>query len=199
MFTIQPSRSSGVLRSAVVATISAVTLLLVLSVGMNRAGAQTSSTYPPETNPPPSTVVITPPGDDDRTEVGETIELFADGWEPGTEVDFYVIVDGERVFIGTAIADENGVAIFDWTIPAGVCCGDFDIEIEGIDEETGEVRVADGDVFIYEFGAGVPGEGGELPYTGSNSNTLVRIGLVLVLAGGVSVVAVRRRNARSVS
>jgi LPXTG-motif cell wall-anchored protein len=199
MFTIQPTRSSGVLRSAVIATISAVTLLLVLSVGMNRAGAQTSSTYPPETNPPPSTVVITPPGDDDRVVVGESLELYSDRWEPGTPVDFYVLIDGERVFLGTAIADENGVAIFDWTVPAGVCCGDFEIEIEGIDEETGEPRTAVGDVFIYEFGAGVPGEGGELPYTGSNSNTLVRIGLVLVLAGGVSVVAVRRRSARSLS
>ena len=199
MFTIQPSRASGALHHVAVAMISAVALLLVLSVGIHRAGAQTTSTYPPETNPPTSTVVVTPPGDDDRIEVGETVELFSDGWEPGTEVDFYVLIDGERVFIGTAIADENGNATFDWTVPAGVCCGDFNIEIEGIDEDTGEPRTADAQVTIYEFGAGVPGEGGQLPYTGSNSNSLVRIGLVLVLAGGVSVVAVRRRSARSAS
>lgn len=201
MFTTQPSRQTGVLRSTAIAMISAVAILLMLTMGIHRAGAlQVDPDYPPDTDPPPTTVIVTPNGgDDDRIEVGESVELTSDGWEPGTEVDFYVIIDGERVFIGTAIADENGEATLDWTIPAGVCCGDFDLEIEGIDDETGDVRVADAEVFIYEFGAGVPGDGGQLPYTGSNSTALVRIGLVLLVAGGVSVVAVRRRSARAAS
>jgi LPXTG-motif cell wall-anchored protein len=179
--------------------VSAVAILLMLVAGIQRAGATTVTTYPPVTDPPASTVVVIPDGDDDRVEVGESVELIADGWEPGTEVFFYVLVDGEKVLIGSAIADENGDAIFDWTIPAGVCCGDFDIEIEGIDEETGEPRTAVAAVFVYEFGAGVPGDGGELPYTGSNSTSIVRIGLVLLVAGGVSVFAVRRRSARAAS
>lgn len=200
MVSTQPARSTGALRPIAVAMVSAVAILLMLATGIHRAGAvQVDPNYPPVTDPPASTVVVVPEGDDDRVEVGESVELFADGWEPGTEVEFYVIIDGEPVLIGTAIADENGEAFFDWTIPAGVCCGDFDIEIEGIDEETGEPRTADASVFIYEFGAGVPGEGGDLPYTGSNSNSLVRIGLVLLLAGGVSVLAVRRRSARAAS
>lgn len=199
MVTTQPARSTGALRPAAVAMVSAVAILLMLMAGMQRAGATTVTTYPPDTDPPASTVVVVPDGDDDRVEVGESVELFSDGWEPGTEVSFYVLIDGEQVLIGTAIADENGDAVFDWTIPAGVCCGDFDIEIEGIDEETGEPRTAVAEVFIYEFGAGVPGDGGELPYTGSNSTSIVRIGLVLLVAGGVSVFAVRRRSARAAS
>ena len=179
--------------------VSAMAILLMLVAGIQRAGATTVTTYPPDTDPPASTIVVIPEDDDDRPEVGESVELVADGWEPGTEVFFYVIVDGEQVLIGSAIADENGEAVFDWTIPAGVCCGDFEIEIEGIDEETGEPRTATAEITIYEFGGGVPGDGGQLPYTGSNSTSIVRIGLVLLVAGGVSVFAVRRRSARAAS
>ena len=76
-----------------------------------------------------------------------------------------------------------------------MCCGEFEIEIEGIDEETGEVRVSTAAIVIVEDNGG-----GALPYTGSDSSsTLVRIGFVLVLAGGISVVAVRRRNVRAAS
>jgi LPXTG-motif cell wall-anchored protein len=174
-------------------------ILLMLVAGIQRAGATSVTSYPPDTDPPASTIVVIPEDDDDRPEVGESVELVADGWEPGTEVFFYVVVNGEQVLIGSAIADENGEAVFDWTIPAGVCCGDFEIEIEGIDEETGEPRTATAEITIYEFGGGVPGDGGDLPYTGSNSTSIVRIGLVLLVAGGVSVFAVRRRSARAAS
>ena len=195
MFTIHPSRSSGALRSSAALVISAVAILLVLSFGMQRAGAQVDPNYPPPTDPPATTIVVVPEGGEDPTP-GGTVELVADGFKPGTEVDFYVIIDGVSVLIGTAIADENGNATFDWTIPAGVCCGEFEIEVEGIDEETGEPRKATTSLVIVESNNG---GGGELPYTGSNSSTLIRIGFVLVLAGGVSVMAVRRRSARTVS
>lgn len=194
MHTIHPSRSSGVLRSSAALVISAVAILLVLTLGMQRAGAQVDDpNYPPPTDPPSTTIVVVPEEGKEPTP-GGTVELVADGFQPGTEVDFYVIIDGTPVLIGTAIADENGNATFDWTIPAGVCCGEFEIEVEGIDEETGEPRKATTSLVIVEND-----NGGNLPYTGSNSSTLIRIGFVLVLAGGVSVVAVRRRNARTVS
>lgn len=203
MVTTQPARSkgaaTGALRPAVVAMLSAVAILLMLATGIQRAGATTVTTYPPDTDPPASTIVVIPEDDDNRPEVGEDVLLFADGFEPGTEVEFFVEVDGELILIGTAIADENGVAELEWNIPAGVCCGDFEITIEGIDEETGEPRTATAEITIYEFGGGVPGDGGQLPYTGSNSTSIVRIGLVLLVAGGVSVFAVRRRSARAAS
>ena len=185
---------------AMVAAVSA--LLLVLSLGMTRAGAQNVDvTYPPQTT---IIEIIPGGGDDDIVEAGEPVVFVADGFEPGTTVTLTVFIDitGDGVpeeIVLTAVANEDGVATFEWQVPAGAETGDYTVEFEGIDDVTGAPRTATGVVHIEAVGAFVPGDGGggPLPYTGSNSTTLVRIAVVLLLAGGVSVVAVRRRNAHS--
>ena len=188
-----PTRIGGMMLAA------AAALLLVLSMGMARAGAAPTSTYPPQT-----TIVDIIPGggDDDIIEVGEPVTFIADGFEPGTTVTLTIYVDitGDGVadpVVLTAVADENGEATFEWQVPAGAETGDYNVEFEGIDDVTGAPRTAEGSIHIEAVGAFVPGDGsgGPLPYTGSNSTTLIRIAVVLLLAGGVSVVAVRRRNA----
>lgn len=191
MTSNMPSRHSGAKRSTLMAIVSVMAFLLALTMGINHAGAvgeeNDGENYPPSTS---TTVEVIPDGGGDPTP-GSVVEIIADGFQPGTEVEFFVEIDGQQVLIGTAIADENGVAVLDWTIPAGFETGEYVIEIEGIDEETGLPRTTTAAITIVA--------GGDLPYTGSNSTNLVRIGFVLVLAGGLSVVAVRRRSARAAS
>ena len=187
---------------------TAAALVVMLSMGMTKAGA-TEVTYPPCTSGAcvSTTIIVIPGGgDDDIIESGEPVEFIFEGFEPGTEVTFTISVDTDgdgivdETFILTAIADEDGTATFEWDSPAGTSSGDYEFTAEGIDDETGEPRVAEGTITIEAKGAFVPGDGGDggpLPYTGSNSTNLVRIGLVLIVAGGISVVAVRRRNAHA--
>jgi LPXTG-motif cell wall-anchored protein len=182
-------------RGIMIMAAAAVALMVVLSLGVSRAGAVD---YPPPTDPPPTEVTVVPGGggDDDIIEAGEPVEFISTGWEPGTVATMTIVINGETITL-TTIVNENGEAIFDWTVPAGTNTGDYGFAIEGIDEVTGEPRVAAGDIHIEAEGAFVPGDGGggALPYTGSNSSNLIRIGIVLVAAGGISVFAVRRRNA----
>ncbi|MBU6330211.1 MAG: LPXTG cell wall anchor domain-containing protein [Acidobacteria bacterium] len=173
---------------------AAVAIVLMLSLTAARAGAAPSTTYPPVTEPP-STIIIDPnANDDDIVEAGETVNFTVGGFKPGTEVCFYV----EDQLVGCDIADENGFAEYDWTVPAGTASGDYDLQVEGVDP-SGAPLTLDGTFHVETSGAFVPGDGsgGPLPYTGSDSATLVRIAVVLLLAGGVSVVAMRRRGART--
>jgi len=186
---------------------AAVVLLLVLSMGITKAGAAglDPEKYPPCTTEACIPDVVTPDGN--PPQAGETLKLVFHGYEPGSTVTitFYVDTNNDTILEEitlTGVADEFGDIEFEWNIPAGVA-GDIVYEIAGIDEETGEVRRESGSLFVEEEDAmvpdsSVPGDGGgPLPYTGSNSTNLVRIGLVLIVAGGISVVAVRRRNAHA--
>jgi LPXTG-motif cell wall-anchored protein len=179
-------------------------LLLVLSTGITKAGAADlpdPALYPPCTTEACIPDVVTPDGN--PPQAGETVVLVFHGYEPGSTVSitFYVDTNADTILEEvtlTGVADEFGDVEFEWNIPAGVA-GDLVYETIGIDDETGEVRRESGSIFV-EAEDFVPdtvpgGGGGPLPYTGSNSTNLVRIGLVLIVAGGISVVAVRRRNA----
>jgi LPXTG-motif cell wall-anchored protein len=168
---------------------AAVVLLLVLSMGVTKAGAVGTVTYPPCTT-------------NECTSNGDTFVLVLHAYVPGSVVTLHVYVDtnGDGIVEDitlTGVADANGDVIFEWDIPAGFA-GDVNYTSEGIDEATGEVRTESGSVFVEDTTLNPDnggGGGGPLPYTGSDSTNLVRIGLVLIVAGGISVVAVRRRNA----
>ena len=180
---------------------AALMLLLVLSAGITKAGAIDIVFYPPCTTLECQPDVVTPDGQ--PPVAGETVQIVFHGYKPGSTVTvkFYVDTNADGIIEEirlTGVADEFGDVEFDWNIPAGVA-GDIVYEVSGIDDVTGEVRRESGSVFV-EADDLVPdtvpgGGGGPLPYTGSNSTNLVRIGLVLIVAGGISVVAVRRRNA----
>jgi LPXTG-motif cell wall-anchored protein len=206
MYTPHTTTTRRVRRPSVLAALSAIALMVTFLFGAQHAGAAPTTTYPPVTTPPTTQIVIIPRGGDDNIiEAGEPVQFVSDGYAPGTVVTLTILIDLnhdgvlEEVVL-TATADENGEAVFDWQIPAGVDSGDYNVEFEGLDGETGEVRTSRGSIHIEALGAFVPGDGsggGPLPYTGSNSATLVRIAVVLLLAGGISVVAVRRRNANT--
>ncbi len=182
----------------------ALALLLVLSMGMGKAGAQTPTTYPPDTA---TTVVqVTPGGPDDNIiEPTEPVHFHFTGYTPGTTVHLVVNVDtnGDGIpepYAFDVIADADGNVDFDWTVPAGTPSGDYSFTAEGIDVTSGETRIATGTFRVEDscaFLAGTNCTTGNLPYTGSDSSTLLRVGAVLLVAGGISVVAVRRRNAHS--
>jgi LPXTG-motif cell wall-anchored protein len=184
---------------------AAVVLLLVLSMGITKAGAVDAPNpdlYPPCTSAACQPDVVTPDGQPPKG--GETVHLVFHGFEPGSTVTvtFYVDTNADTVLEEvtlTGVADEFGDVEFDWNIPAGVA-GDVVYEVAGIDEETGEVRHESGSLYVEAENltpdTSVP-DNGPLPYTGSNSTNMVRIGLVLIVAGGISVVAVRRRNAHA--
>ena len=182
---------------------AAVVLLLVLSMGITKAGAVDApdpDLYPPCTTAECTPDIVTPDGN--PPQAGETLTLVFGGYEPGSTVTLVVYVDtnGDTVLeeiVLTSVADEFGFAEFEWNIPAGVA-GDIIYETSGIDDETGDVRRSSGSLYIEAENltpdTNAP-DNGPLPYTGSNSSNMVRIGLVLIVAGGISVVAVRRRNA----
>ena len=184
---------------------AAVVLLLVLSMGITKAGAADApdpDRYPPCTSAACQPDVVTPDGE--PPVAGEPVVLVFHGYEPGTTVTITIYVDTnadtilEEITL-TGVADEFGDVEFEWNIPAGVA-GDLVYEVSGIDDETGEVRRESGSLYVEASNitpdTSVP-DNGPLPYTGSNSTNMVRIGLVLIVAGGISVVAVRRRNAHA--
>lgn len=189
--TSSPTRALRMTLAAAVATV------LVLSLAVTRAGAVTATTYPPVTEPPTTIIVDPNANDDDIIEAGEPVQFVVKGYKPGSVVTMVITIDGVEYTL-TDIADENGVAEFDFVIPAGAATGDYTAEFEGIDP-TGAPLTLEGTFHVEATGAFVPGDGsgGPLPYTGSDSATLVRIAVVLLLAGGVSVVAMRRRSART--
>jgi len=206
-----------VLSAPILSVLAFLALGLTLMFGAQHAGAApaapqptcedqaTSTTYQPATQPETCVVkVISNGGDDNIIEVGEPVHFRLGHFQPGTIAHLTVHVDtnGDGIledFIIEAVVDEFGNADFDWTVAAGVESGDYGFDIEGIDETTGLPRTASGAIHIEALGAFVPGDGttGPLPYTGSNSTNLVRIAAVLLLAGGISVIAVRRRSAHS--
>jgi LPXTG-motif cell wall-anchored protein len=179
-------------------------LLLVLSAGITKAGAVDAPD--PDRYPPCTTVECqpVPPDGGEGPVEGEPYTIVFGGFEPGTiaRIVFYIDTNDDTILeeiVLTAEVDEFGFAEFEWNIPAGVA-GDLIYEVRGIDDETGEERSFSGSVFVEEADALVPDsvpDNGPLPYTGSNSTNIVRIGLVLIVAGGISVVAVRRRNAHA--
>ncbi len=204
--TAQPTVLFGSTTRVMGLVATAAALLLMLSMGMTKAGAQTSTTYPVDSSTSSTVLEIKPGGGDDEIiESGEPVQFVSNGWTPGSVVTITIHVDtnGDGILediVLTATADENGEVTFDWDVPAGTGTGDYSFDVEGIDELTGEPATQHGSIHIEEKGAFVPGDGGgsgPLPYTGSNSTNLVRIGLVLIVAGGISVVAVRRRNAHA--
>jgi LPXTG-motif cell wall-anchored protein len=183
----------------------ALALLLMLSMGMGKAGAQTPTTYPPDTS---TTVVQVTPGapDDNIIEPTEPVHFHFSGFTPGTTVHLIVNVDtnGDGIpepYTIDVIADADGNADFDWTVPAGTPAGDYTFSAEGVDAVSGDPRTATGSFHVSDTCAFLAGNNcsvtGNLPYTGSDSSTLLRVGAVLLVAGGISVVAVRRRNAHS--
>jgi LPXTG-motif cell wall-anchored protein len=101
-----------------------------------------------------------------------------------------VTITANGIVIGTVTTDAAGSFSFPYTIPCDAVSGNI------------EFRATDGvntlSVNVMVTGTTVPTPGA-LPKTGAGSTTqtLIRIGVLLIAAGGMVVIATRRRSARS--
>jgi LPXTG-motif cell wall-anchored protein len=117
---------------------------------------------------------------------GGPLTATASGFQPGAQVTF--TFNSDPVVLGTATAGDDGVASIQSTWPANAADGTHTVTASG----------ADGDG-VFEIGAstvcGVSTSGGALPRTGSDSAPLLQIAIALVAAGGILVLAARKRMA----
>ena len=97
--------------------------------------APTTVTAPVVTPPVVSPPVVTPPvapdlsGSTSTLPAGGTITLVARDFLPGETVSFYLHSD--PIFLGTAVADKNGVATLVVAIPAGAPAGEHHVRATG--------------------------------------------------------------------
>lgn len=117
------------------------------------------------------------------------------GNDPGEQVDGYV--HSARVFVGSTVANSNGVATLTFTVPKSLPAGEHTLELVG--ETSGHVGTASFRVTSSgSTGAsgGSTSSGSGLPFTGgSDVWQMTVIGGGLVLLGGAALFAARRRRA----
>jgi LPXTG-motif cell wall-anchored protein len=117
---------------------------------------------------------------------GGPLTASAQGFAPGTEVTF--TFNSDPVVLGTATAGDDGVASVQTTWPSNAADGTHTVTASGTDGD-GPFEVSASTV------CGVSTSGGALPRTGSDSAPLLQIAIALVAAGGILVLAARKRMA----
>jgi LPXTG-motif cell wall-anchored protein len=111
------------------------------------------------------------------------------GFQSHERVNVYI--HSNLVFVGSTIADSNGVAELTFTVPASLPAGHHTVEFVG--ESSGQVDSAP--LTITGSSVAPASSGSTLPFTGgSDVWQLTAIGAGLVLVGGGVVVGVRRRR-----
>jgi LPXTG-motif cell wall-anchored protein len=191
-------------------------LLLVIGLalglalaGSGAAGAQEDDGYPPDDD------FITV--DDTTVVVGQTITVTSGTYAAGASVSHTFA--SQPTDIGTATAGADGVAVLSATVPnvapgahtitatgeddtggtlsqsvgitvvaAGDEAADDDDDVAGIAVDDGVAGAVDDDVDVADDAAGA------LPRTGDDSLPLLRVGAVLLAAGGLLVFLTRRRR-----
>lgn len=165
--------------------------ILLLTLGLLGVGGAVAGAQGYSGN---ATLVCSP----DVVAPGGTIGIVLTGAPPGAEVTF-----SYDTIVGTAIADEDGTASFDVTIPEDAQEGPVDI-VATWDEDGVELTasclttIASGDN-AEVLGVTVAAGQQALPATGSDSTVPVaQIGIVLVVIGtAVALIARKRSNARA--
>lgn len=123
-----------------------------------------------------------------QPQAGDTVTFVGTGFPPGTSVP--LAVNGDT--IGSPVSDESGAFSFSYTIPSDLApgtqltfsatCGAFVLTQVVTISATGTTPTT------------TTASGEPLPVTGSDSGWLLRAGLALIVAGGLVVLAVRRRD-----
>ena len=124
---------------------------------------------------------------------GETVTITATGFNAGAVVTF----TSDSVEIGTAVADDHGVATFPWVVPADYALGSHTIHADG-DGCTDPANVAELTVVSAVDQTQTTTDTGTLPRTGNDYSNLLRIGVLLIAAGALVVLATRKRSNQSV-
>lgn len=194
-----------------VPVLTAGTHTLVLEVPATELSAAGSATItvtvvgePVRTGTTPSAALDTPKA---ATAPGQQMELVAEGFQPGETVAFYLHSD--PVFLGTAVADANGIARLMATVPGDVPTGAHTVYATGgttgrwatlavqlavpVPAEVTPVSapLAAAPVAVTPAATGA----GELAVTGSEGGALGLAAAFLVAVGGALVLVTRRVRA----
>ncbi len=171
-------RSTRTLR-ALIAAFAGVMALMVLAPA---AHAQ----YPPS-----GTITLIAP----VVNPGDSDEVVMTGCAPGATATFEI--EGVEV-IGSAVANAEGVAEIPFTVPSDIAPGTYTV--------TGRCLAPDGEELVVSttltvVAPGVtpvtPGSTGTLPRTGADYTGLLRVGALLVLAGGLFAIVARKRTRKA--
>ncbi|MCU0268360.1 MAG: LPXTG cell wall anchor domain-containing protein [Acidimicrobiales bacterium] len=182
------------LRSLLLMVLLAVLTLAVLP---GSAQAQTGTTVDPRCLEPGYEDTRTVTVNDPVVDPGQTVTISGSGFLPGETVR--VLVNGAQV--GTALVDEQGNFTFQYTIPAGTAPGTvLNVSAVGVCG-TGTLTITVTPTTSTSTGGGGGGggagstTGGNLPRTGNDDTVwLLRGGALLVMVGGMLVLAARKRN-----
>jgi LPXTG-motif cell wall-anchored protein len=104
-----------------------------------------------------------------------------------------VTITADGVVVGTVMSDANGDFTFTYTVPCNAVDGEIEFKAnDGTNVLTVKVNV------VVSGTSATPAPTGTLPKTGSsNTQNLLRIGVLLIAVGGMVVIATRRRSSRS--
>ena len=117
---------------------------------------------------------------------GQRVRLTGRGFGPRKTVNLYVASD--PVYLGSGVADDDGVVIIEGVIPDDLDAGEHSLAL--IDPETGfGFRQS-----ISLDAADAPVASSALPTTGTNSTPMMAMGALFVLAGGALAIVAKRRR-----
>jgi LPXTG-motif cell wall-anchored protein len=134
------------------------------------------------------------------TDTGQ-ITVATEFWKEGSTVT--ISLNSDPVVLGTLVADAAGKASATYNLPVGVTAGAHTVTATGTSMETGvattltasiTVTVPPGCVSVTTVVQTTPSSG-PLPVTGSDNGIFVAVGAGLLVAGGLLVMATRKRNA----
>jgi LPXTG-motif cell wall-anchored protein len=150
------------------------------------AGAQQ---YPPE----PCIVTVS----DSTVEPGQTIDITAGVFSPGTEIT--VTMTSDSVVLGTATVGESGTAALSAVVPAGVAAGEHTIAVNGVGCAAVTVSITAAPATTVTPAGAAPrsSASGDLPRTGGDTFPVARVGGALVAFGAGLVLLARQRRRRA--
>ena len=125
---------------------------------------------------------------------GHSVNIVAKGFDAGAEVTFTV---DKTTVIGTAVANSGGVAHIQWDVPADFAEGPHTIAASGAGC-TDPAQVS-AEITVVSAVSETNDTSGTLPQTGGDYTLLLRLGILLVAAGGLVVLATRKRSSESTS
>lgn len=121
---------------------------------------------------------------------GDTVVITGKDFLPDTEVTLTV---GGQV-IGTVMTDGEGNFSFPWTVPCSLSGSVTITASDGVNTLSVSITVGAPGPSPTTAPGPTPSGTGTLPRTGSDSDLLVRGGLLLVAVGGLLVLATRKRD-----
>jgi LPXTG-motif cell wall-anchored protein len=180
-------------RARTVAGALALLLACTLSIGLLAGGTASAQSYPN---------VATLTADKPTVDPCDTVILTGTGYLPNSQVT--ITVNG--TFAGTTMTDAQGNFTFPYPVPCNAAAGQLLFTAsDGTTTLSTTVSVsakATSQGGNSSNGSGSTGaatsSGSSLPTTGSNTDTYVRIAVLLIALGGLVLLATRRRDRHSV-